>query len=126
MGVAPNGYRAAPSITRFNPPHRPGAPYPDSMEDAWRAWLEHNHSSDAGIWLKFAKKGTPTKTVTYGEALEEALCYGWIDGQARGYDEAFYLQRFTPRRRRSMLRVSCRRCFLHPPNLKAPTNRRKK
>ena len=70
-------------------------------QDAWREWLEGNHNSDAGVWLKFAKKGTPTRTVTYGEAIEEALCYGWIDGQARGYDEHFYLQRFTPRRRRS-------------------------
>lgn len=49
----------------------------------------------------FAKKGSPTATVSYGEAIEEALCYGWIDGQVRGYDEHFYLQRFTPRRPRS-------------------------
>jgi uncharacterized protein YdeI (YjbR/CyaY-like superfamily) len=68
---------------------------------AWRRWLEANHTSDAGVWLKFAKKGSPTPSVTYGEAVEEALCFGWIDGQARGYDEQFYLQRFTPRRARS-------------------------
>jgi uncharacterized protein YdeI (YjbR/CyaY-like superfamily) len=72
-----------------------------SDQDAWRAWLEANHGAQDGVWLKFAKKGSPTATVTYAEALEEALCFGWIDGQARGLDEHFYLQRFTPRRRRS-------------------------
>jgi uncharacterized protein YdeI (YjbR/CyaY-like superfamily) len=68
---------------------------------AWRRWLAKNHNSVDGVWLKFAKKGTPTPTVSYGEALEEALCYGWIDGQAKGFDDQFYLQRFTPRRARS-------------------------
>jgi uncharacterized protein YdeI (YjbR/CyaY-like superfamily) len=68
---------------------------------AWRRWLERNHSSVAGVWLKLAKKGSPTPTVSYGEAVEEALCYGWIDGQVRAYDEHFYLQRFTSRRPRS-------------------------
>ncbi len=68
---------------------------------AWRAWLEANHASGTGAWLKFAKKSSPTPSVSYGEAVEEALCYGWIDGQARSYDEHYYLQRFTPRRARS-------------------------
>lgn len=68
---------------------------------AWRGWLEANHSAVSAIWLKFAKKDSPISTVTYAEAIEEALCYGWIDGQARGHDEHFYLQRFTPRRARS-------------------------
>ena len=68
---------------------------------AWRDWLEEKHGSAEGVWLKFAKKGSPTPTVTYAEALEEALCYGWIDGQVRRHDEHFYLQRFTPRRPRS-------------------------
>src|SRR5438270_9248024 len=67
----------------------------------WHRWLAGNHERTGVIWLKFAKKGSPTPTVTYAEAIEEALCYGWIDGQARGYDEHFYLQRFTPRRQRS-------------------------
>lgn len=70
-------------------------------QQAWRQWLEANHDSVSAIWLKFAKKGSPTATVSYRQAIEEALCYGWIDGQARGYDEHFYLQRFTPRRPRS-------------------------
>lgn len=81
---------------------RPELPIVEARDQrAWQRWLEKNHDSVDGIWLKFAKKGTPTPTVTYGEALEEALCYGWIDGQAKGYDAQFYLQRFTPRRARS-------------------------
>lgn len=70
-------------------------------QQAWRRWLEANHGSAPAIWLKFAKKGAPTSTVTYAQAIEEALCYGWIDGQVRRYDEQFYLQRFTPRRPKS-------------------------
>jgi uncharacterized protein YdeI (YjbR/CyaY-like superfamily) len=68
---------------------------------AWEDWLAHNHDASAGVWLKFAKKGAPTSTVTHAEALEEALRYGWIDGQARPYDERFWLVRFTARRPRS-------------------------
>jgi uncharacterized protein YdeI (YjbR/CyaY-like superfamily) len=68
---------------------------------AWREWLEANHAAPAGAWLKFAKKGAPSATVTYAEAIEEAICFGWIDGQVRRFDEHFYLQRFTPRRRGS-------------------------
>jgi uncharacterized protein YdeI (YjbR/CyaY-like superfamily) len=67
----------------------------------WRRWLHANHDAIAGVWLKIAKKGSPAPTVTYAEALEEALCYGWIDGQVRAHDARFYLQRFTPRRARS-------------------------
>jgi uncharacterized protein YdeI (YjbR/CyaY-like superfamily) len=70
-------------------------------QEGWRQWLEANHADGRGVWLKFAKKGSPTPTVTYGEAIEEALCYGWIDGQVRAHDSHFYLQRFTPRRARS-------------------------
>jgi len=67
----------------------------------WRGWLEQNHASVDAVWLKFAKKGAPVATVSYAEAIEEALCYGWIDGQVRRFDQHFYLQRFTPRRPRS-------------------------
>jgi uncharacterized protein YdeI (YjbR/CyaY-like superfamily) len=70
---------------------------------AWRAWLAKHHSDPAGVWLVLAKKGTVTVTnLTYDRALEEALCYGWIDGQARRRDELTYVQRFTPRRRSSV------------------------
>ena len=69
---------------------------------AWRTWLAKHHANPVGIWLVLAKKGTEKPTsLTYDQALEEALCHGWIDGQAGRRDEATYRQRFTPRRRRS-------------------------
>jgi uncharacterized protein YdeI (YjbR/CyaY-like superfamily) len=69
---------------------------------AWRAWLREHHDMPAGIWLVLAKKGTTDPTsLTYDDALEEALCHGWIDGQSRRRGETTYLQRFTPRRPRS-------------------------
>jgi len=64
------------------------------------AWLEKNHDSCEGVWLKIAKKGAPEPSVTYAEALELALCFGWIDSQKRGFDDRHFLQRFTPRRPR--------------------------
>ena len=64
------------------------------------AWLERSHGGSTGIWLKIAKKGSGVESVTYAEALELALCFGWIDSQKRGYDERYFLQRFTPRRPR--------------------------
>ena len=67
-------------------------------QQAWRQWLDQNHDSVAAIWLKFAKKGSPTATVSYGEAIEEALCFGWIDGTTGKLDANRYVQRFTPRR----------------------------
>jgi uncharacterized protein YdeI (YjbR/CyaY-like superfamily) len=68
---------------------------------AWDAWLAGNHDKSTGVWLKFAKKRASRSTVTHPEALEEAIRYGWIDGQARPYDEHFWLVRFTARRPRS-------------------------
>ena len=69
---------------------------------AWRAWLDVHHEHSAGVALVLAKKGTTEPTsLTYEQALEEALCYGWIDGQVRRRDETTYLQRFTRRRPRS-------------------------
>jgi uncharacterized protein YdeI (YjbR/CyaY-like superfamily) len=67
----------------------------------WSRWLERHHESSQGAWLKLAKKASGITTVTHAEALEEALCYGWIDGQSTRFDETFYLIRFTPRRARS-------------------------
>lgn len=70
---------------------------------AWRAWLDTNETASDGIWLLLAKKGTTEPTsLSYAQALEEALCSGWIDGQKRSHDAAMFLQRFTPRRRRSV------------------------
>jgi uncharacterized protein YdeI (YjbR/CyaY-like superfamily) len=69
---------------------------------AWRRWLVANHAAPDGVWLVLAKKGTTEPTsLTYAQALDEALCYGWIDGQAATRDETTYRQRFTPRRARS-------------------------
>ena len=68
---------------------------------AWSRWLSVNHVSAPGVWLKLAKKGSPTATVTQVQAIDEAVCFGWIDGQIGRYDEHFYLQRFTPRKARS-------------------------
>jgi uncharacterized protein YdeI (YjbR/CyaY-like superfamily) len=69
---------------------------PDELE----AWLEENGASCDGVWLKIAKKRTQPRSVRYAEALELALCFGWIDSQKRGFDEEQFLQRFTPRRPR--------------------------
>jgi len=69
---------------------------------AWRAWLAENHEESAGVRLVLAKKGvTEPTSLTYDQALDEALCYGWIDGQVRRRDETTYQQRFTSRRPRS-------------------------
>ena len=72
---------------------------------AWRAWLEENHASSPGVWLIEHKKGGTTTQLTYAQALDEALCFGWIDGQAKSRDEHSYLQRFTPRGPRSIWSV---------------------
>jgi uncharacterized protein YdeI (YjbR/CyaY-like superfamily) len=69
--------------------------------ESWERWLDRNHAKAPGVWLKFAKKASRKRTVAYPEALDVALCYGWIDGQTRSLDEDYYLQRFTPRRARS-------------------------
>jgi uncharacterized protein YdeI (YjbR/CyaY-like superfamily) len=69
---------------------------------AWRGWLHQHHEQETGVWLVLAKKGTTDPTsLTYDQALDEALCYGWIDGQVRRRDDSTYHQRFTPRRKRS-------------------------
>jgi uncharacterized protein YdeI (YjbR/CyaY-like superfamily) len=68
----------------------------------WEKWLEKNHDESEGVWLKFAKKNSSQKSVNYAEALDVALCYGWIDSQTKSLNEKFYLQKFTPRRSRSV------------------------
>ena len=70
-------------------------------QEAWEAWLSQQSMVSEGLWVKLAKKGSGIDSVTYAEAVEVALCYGWIDGQARRFDDDYYLQRFTPRRARS-------------------------
>ncbi len=74
---------------------------PFSSVAAWEAWLEREHASAPGVWLKIAKKATGIATVTHAEALDVALCFGWIDGQRLPFDATWFLQRFTPRKRGS-------------------------
>ena len=69
---------------------------------AFEAWLKKHHASSDGLWLRIAKKGADQPSVSYAEAVEIALCWGWIDGQKKGLDEQHFLQRFTPRRPRSI------------------------
>jgi uncharacterized protein YdeI (YjbR/CyaY-like superfamily) len=67
----------------------------------WERWLDAHHAGSPGVWIKMAKKGSGIESVTHAEALESALCYGWIDGQRKSLDERFFLQKFTPRGARS-------------------------
>ncbi len=69
-----------------------------TTREAWRAWLQEHHDSDREIWLVFDKKHTGRPRVSYDEAVEEALCFGWIDGLVRRLDEDRYMQRFSPRK----------------------------
>jgi uncharacterized protein YdeI (YjbR/CyaY-like superfamily) len=64
----------------------------------WEAWLAENYSTSPGLWLKISKRGATESSMTYDEALDIALCYGWIDGQKATFDDEYWLQRFTPRR----------------------------
>jgi uncharacterized protein YdeI (YjbR/CyaY-like superfamily) len=66
--------------------------------EAWESWLATEHASAAGVWLKIAKKGSSSRTISYADALAVALCFGWIDGQKGKLDDDFWLQRFTPRK----------------------------
>jgi len=77
---------------------------PCSFKDAraFEAWLKKHHATSPGLWLKIAKRHTDEVCVTYPEAVEIALCWGWIDSQKKGLDEQYFLQRFTPRRARSV------------------------
>jgi len=75
---------------------------------AWAAWLEQHHADTPGVWLRIARKATGIPTVTHAEALDVALCFGWIDGQRNRFDEQWFLQKFTPRRARSRWsRINC-------------------
>ncbi len=74
----------------------------------WEAWLAGHHVEAGGAWLKIAKKATGANSVSYAEALESALCYGWIDGQKATFDEQYWLQKFSPRRSKSIWsKVNC-------------------
>jgi uncharacterized protein YdeI (YjbR/CyaY-like superfamily) len=81
-------------------PQDPTRAFEDAM--AWESWLATNHAVVDGIWMRLAKKASGTKSITYPEAVEVALCYGWIDGLKRPESATTWLQRFTPRRSRSI------------------------
>lgn len=68
---------------------------------AFRAWLSAHHDAEPGLWLRIAKAASPLQSVTYADALDVALCFGWIDGQKQSYDADSFLQKFTPRQKRS-------------------------
>jgi uncharacterized protein YdeI (YjbR/CyaY-like superfamily) len=78
---------------------RPIIPFASPGE--WEGWLAENHASSRGLWVKIAKKEAGVASISYAQALEVALCYGWIDGQKGALDDRFWLQRFTPRGPRS-------------------------
>ena len=81
---------------------------PFISKKSWAAWLEKNHSKSGGLWLKLAKKGSGIASVTYAEAIEVALCYGWIDGHKRPLDASWWLQKFTPRGPKSIWsKINC-------------------
>ena len=76
--------------------------YIKSREE-WHSWLEENTSTTREVWLIFYKKGSDKPRIPYNDAVEEALCFGWIDGKIKRINEQFFIQRFTPRRRGSRL-----------------------
>ena len=75
---------------------------PFKTAKVYGVWLKKNHAKSPGIWMQFFKKGSGVKTITYAEALDEALCYGWIDSQKKSLDDKSYLQRFGPRKPKSI------------------------
>jgi uncharacterized protein YdeI (YjbR/CyaY-like superfamily) len=93
MADAPNG------VPNDLPDDLPVIAFDDA--GTWECWLVA-HADAKGLWLKIAKKGAGVVTVSYAEALDVALCHGWIDGQKRSFDDCFFLQRFTPRRAKSL------------------------
>jgi uncharacterized protein YdeI (YjbR/CyaY-like superfamily) len=74
---------------------------PFASDAEWERWLEENHASADGVWIKMAKKGTGIDSVRYPEVLDTALCFGWIDAKRLALDEQYFLQRFVARRPRS-------------------------
>ena len=86
--MPPRGIAAAPTLETLKV----------STREAWRAWLARHHASATEVWLRYAKRHTGEPRVEYDAAVEEAICFGWIDGLVRSVDDRYYAQRFTPRR----------------------------
>ena len=75
---------------------------PFVTQSAWIKWLDKHHATSPGVWIRFAKKASGIRSISYAEALDVALCYGWIDSQRKGYDETTFIQKFTRRGARSI------------------------
>jgi uncharacterized protein YdeI (YjbR/CyaY-like superfamily) len=75
---------------------------PFASKKKWQDWLAKQHDKSTGVWLKLAKKDSAVDSVNYEEALDIALCYGWIDGQKKSFDDKYWLQKFTPRGKKSI------------------------
>src|SRR5215207_4004661 len=88
------------NILMMTPAELPTKPFANKKK--WADWLAKQHGKSAGVWLKLAKKDSGIKSITYEEALDVALCYGWIDGQKKGFDDKYWLQKFTPRGKKSI------------------------
>lgn len=73
-----------------------------TSQDDWRAWLDTHHTQPTGIWMKFAKKASGKSSISYDQAIEEALCYGWIDGIVNAYNDDYWLQKFVARKPKSV------------------------
>src|SRR5579859_583065 len=83
-----------------------------ATQQDWEMWLQEHHREPAGVWLKLAKRAMGVSSVSYQEALESALCYGWIDGQKASFDEQYWLQKFTPRRPKSVWsQINCEKAM---------------
>ena len=91
-----------PAAKTAKPVSADAAPTLFKSARAFETWLKKHHATSDGLWLQIAKKGADAPSVTYPEAVEIALCWGWIDGQKKGLDDQHFLQRFTPRRARSI------------------------
>src|ERR1043165_6730211 len=87
-------------MTKATPAELPVRLFKDDA--AWEAWLAKQHAKSAGVWLRIAKAASNVKSVSYAEALDVALSYGWIDGQRKALEDATWLQKFTPRGKRSI------------------------
>jgi len=83
-----------------NPTELPTLPFANKKK--WADWLARQYEKSPGVWLKIAKKDSGIPTVSYEEALDVALCHGWIDGQKKGFDDKYWLQKFTPRGAKSI------------------------
>lgn len=86
-------------MTKDEKTHADPLTFPD--REAWRAWLQENHDKSDGIWLVYYKKDSGKTSVQYEEAVEEAICFGWIDSQVNSIDDERYMQRYTPRNKNS-------------------------